>query len=77
MSFCMFYCVVVSKEKTFTCMVGRYVWGVAGKASNLSCGAGFAIVRKGWCGLGGVFVWAIGVLVMHQNSVGGYIVIVV
>ena len=50
--------------------------GVAGKASNISRGAGFAIVRKG-CGLGGVFVWAIGVLVMHQNSVGGYIVIVV
>jgi len=53
------------------------VWVVAGKASNLSRVAGFAIVRKGWCGLGGVFVWAIGVLVMHQNSVGGYIVIVV
>ena len=46
MSFCMFYRVVVSKEKTFTCMVGRYVWGVAGKASNLSRGAGFTIVRK-------------------------------
>jgi len=35
-------------------MVGRYVWVVAGKASNLSRVAGFAIVRKGWCGLGGV-----------------------
>ena len=59
MSFCMFYR-VVSKGKTFTCMVGRYVWEVAGKASNFSRGAGFAIVRKGWCGLGGVFFGLLG-----------------
>jgi len=51
MSFCMFYRVVVCKGKTFTCMVGRSVSGVAGMASKLFRGAGFAIVRKGWCGL--------------------------